>query len=175
MKSFFVIDVESIGLHGEGYAVAGGVYLENGSTQWEFKLACPPETCLGPDSDREWVRDNIPPIEVTHKTSRLMRDEFWKLWMKAKEAGSVMAAECLWPVEAGFVMDCVADDEESRRFEGPYPFYEISSVMAAAGMDPMATYDRTPSELPKHDPLADARQSARLLATALETVRTIPA
>ena len=30
---FFVIDVESVGLHGEGFAVAGGVYLRNGAAQ----------------------------------------------------------------------------------------------------------------------------------------------
>jgi hypothetical protein len=39
--------------------------------------------------------------------------------------------------------------------------------MLSAGMNPLATYDRTPSELPRHNPLADARQSARLLSEAL--------
>ena len=43
--------------------------------------------------------------------------------------------------------------------------------MLCAGMDPMATYDRLPAELPRHDPLADARQSARLLVEALRRSR----
>lgn len=169
MRSFFVIDVESIGLHGEAFAVAGGVYLENGAAQWEFRYACHRDMANGADSDREWVNANVPHIEVTHASPLQMRNAFWSAWEKAKAAKAEMAAECLWPVEAGFVQQCVRDDEDNRRFSGPYPFHEISSYMVAAGMDPMATYDRTPSEEPKHDPLADARQSARLLATALKT------
>ncbi len=167
MRSFFVFDVESIGLHGEGFAVAGGVYLENGAAQWEFKFACPTGECEGSENDRNWVKENIPVVEETHRSPKGIRDAFWQVWMKAKKEGAVMAAECLWPVEAGFVARSVYDDIENRRCDGPYPFLEISSVMLVAGMDPMATYDRTPSESPKHDPLADARQSARLLSEAL--------
>ena len=171
MKSFFVIDVESIGLHGEGFAVAGGVYLENGAAQWEFCFSCPLIEAEGDDSDREWVKENIPVIAVTHRSPKSMRDAFWGLWEKAKSEGASMAAECLWPVEAGFVARCIYDDIENRKWLGPYPFLEISSVMTAAGMDPMAVYGRTEAEKPKHDPLADARQSARLLSIALENTK----
>ena len=163
---FFVIDVESVGLHGEGFAVAGGVYLPNGAAQWEFRLACPIDECAGDDDDRKWVKENVPAMEETHRSPKAMRDEFWRQWMKAKAGGAVMAAECQWPVEAGFVKACIADDP-SRKWEGPYPLHEIASYLAAAGLDPMAKYDRTPSEMPMHDPLADARQSARLLSEAL--------
>ena len=46
---FFVFDVESVGLHGEGFAVAGGVYTATGGTLWEFWLACPVDgLCIGP-------------------------------------------------------------------------------------------------------------------------------
>lgn len=167
MKSYFVFDVESVGLHGEGFAVAGGVYLENGAAQWEFKYACPVDECEGAEDDRAWVKENVPALQECYRGPKNLRDAFWAVWMKAKSEGATMAAECLWPVEARFVAHCVYDDIDARKWEGPYPFLEISSVMLAAGMDPMATYDRTPSEMPKHDPLADARQSARLLAEAL--------
>lgn len=167
MKSFFVFDVESIGLHGEGFAVGGGVYLENGAAQWEFRFACPMVECAGSDEDRVWVRDNIPPIHETHRAPRPMRDAFWAKWEEAKKFGAVMAAECGWPVEANFLRACVADSPEQRKWNGPYPLHEIATVMLAAGLDPLAKYDRTPSELPVHDPMADARQSARLLAAAL--------
>lgn len=169
MRSFFVFDVESIGLHGEGFAVAGGVYLENGAVQWEFSEACPPEEAKGADSDRAWVKENCPRIEPTCNTPKQVRDAFWREWMKAKAYGAQMAAECQWPVEAGFVRACIADDA-SRTWDGPYPFHEIASFMAAADMDPMATYERTPSEQPPHSPLADARLSARLLAQAIRTI-----
>lgn len=166
VNAFFVFDVESVGLHGEGFAVAGGVYLD-GAAQWEFRLAVPIAECAGSDDDRQWVKDNIPTIEETHRSPKAMRDEFWQQWMKAKAGGAVMAANCAWPVEAGFLKACIADDS-SRKWEGPYPLHEIASFLIVAGFDPLAKYPRTPSELPIHDPLADARQSARMLATALQ-------
>lgn len=167
MKSFFVFDVESIGLHGEDFAVGGGLYLENGAAQWEFRFSCPRETAWGVSDDREWVKNNIPEIEITHSNPVALRTAFWEKWQQAKHQGAVMAAECAWPVEAGFLMSCIRDVPYGGR-TGPYPLHDIASMMLAAGMDPMATYEREPSELPKHDPLADARQSARLMVQALD-------
>ena len=164
-KLFFVFDVESLGLHGDGFAVGGGAYFDNGAALWEFRLVCP-AGIRGSSEDRQWVIENVPAMEVSHLSPRKMRDEFWGLWLRAKAQGAVAAAECGWPVEAKFLARCVADDS-SRKWEGPYPLHEIATYMAAAGMDPMAKYERAASELPVHDPLADARQSARLLALAL--------
>lgn len=169
MKHFFVFDVESVGLHGEGFAVAGGVYQRDGTALLEFCFACDPGDADGRQDDREWVKANVPSIEITNLEPHGVRDAFWKVWLDAKEKfpGIVMAGECLWPVEARFVCSCV-DDNSSRRWKGPYPFHEISSFMAAAGMDPMATYERRESEKPAHHPLKDARLSARLLVEALD-------
>lgn len=169
MKTFFVFDVESIGLHGEGFAVAGGVYLANGAAQWEFCFCCPPDKAEGLQSDRDWVNRNVPVMDITHRDTYGLRMAFWEAWEKAKAGGAEMAAECLWPVEARFLRDCITDDAQ-RLPSAPYPCHEIASVMLASGMDPMATYDRTPSELPRHNPLADARQSARLLSEALARI-----
>lgn len=169
MKSYFVFDVESIGLHGEGFAVAGGVYLENGAVQSEFAFACDTLCAMGPEEDRKWVNQNVPLLESTHRLLSAMRDAFWGEWINAKlrYPEIIMAAECAWPVEARFLAACVDDDPPSRKWTGPYPLHEIASFMAAAGMDPMATYERTPSEQPAHNPLTDARQSARLLSEAI--------
>jgi hypothetical protein len=167
-KPFFVFDVESIGLHGEGFAVAGGVYI-NGKAQEEFCFCCPPEKATGDDEDREWVKNNVPAIPVTHEDPSGVRKSFWFKWMDAKKKYPeiTMAGECIWPVEAGFVSACIRQDIVEFKWSGPYPFHEIASFMLSAGMDPMATYERTDSEMPAHEPLADARQSARLLAEAL--------
>jgi len=172
MKSYFVFDVESVGLHGEAFAVAGGVYLENGAAQWEFKYACPIDECRGTDEDRAWVKANVPALQECYRGPRQLRDAFWAMWMKAKNEGATMAADCLWPVEAGLVEACVRDEPVTRNWDGPYPFMEIASFLAAAGMDPLGKYERTPSELPVHDPLADARQSARMLSIALSKLST---
>lgn len=169
MRSFFVFDVESIGLHGEGFAVAGGVYLENGAVQWEFCFCCDPNQAEGLASDRDWVMRNVPVMEITHRSPYMVRRAFWHVWEKAKANGAQMAAECLWPVEARFIRDCIKEDAQ-REIATPYPFHEIASVMLASGMDPLAAYDRTPSEMPPHNPLTDARQSARLLSEALSKI-----
>lgn len=172
-KYFFVFDVESVGLHGEGFAVAGGVYLENGAVQYEFCYSCPLEAARGEVEDFQWVRANVPYFEPTHRTPVLVRNAFWESWKIAKNnyPGIVMVAECGWPVEARFLIKCVEDDPSRRNWEGPYPLQEVASFMFAAGMDPMATYPRTPSEAPAHHPLMDARLSARLLSEALTKIK----
>ena len=171
---FFVIDVESIGLHGEGFAVGGVLCTKTGyvwERDWEFRLACPPHAARGIDGsynhseDRLWVAENIPAVPYTHFTPEAVRSEFWSLWLKAKAEGAIMVADCGWPVEAGFLAQCIKD-APSRALEGPYPLHELASYLAAAGFDPLKTYDRLDDELPKHDPLCDARQSERLLAIA---------
>lgn len=93
--------------------------------------------------------------------------EFWNVWMTWKKDGALMFAECAWPVEAKFLAMCVGVNYPDSKWDGPYPLHDVASVMFAKDMDPMATYLREPNELPAHDPLADARQSARLLVTAL--------
>lgn len=168
--SFFVIDVESIGLHGQGYAVAGGIYGLDGSRSDEFCFSFPSRIAIGDQSDRDWVRSNVPEIAETHELPWEMYEDFWELWLAAKAKGAVMAADCLWPVEARFVNAVVDEKPEERKWEGPYPFVEISSYLAAAGMDPLGTYDRLEDELPKHDPLGDVRQSARLLVQAVNKI-----
>lgn len=168
---FFVFDVESIGLHGDAFAVAGGLYVPTYGTlqpEWEFRSAIPRDRAVGDESDRKWVDENVPEITETHSYALAMRMDFWTRWLEAKSRGAVMAAECLWPVEGRFVNACINDQPEARKWDGPYPFYEIAAIMLSAGMDPMATYDREESEKPAHEPLADVRQSVRLLSTALK-------
>lgn len=175
MKSFFIFDVESIGLHGEAFAVAGGVYLENGAAQYEFAFSCDPKDADGLDQDRDWVNKNVPMLPITHREPFGIREAFWSEWVKAKVKydNLQMAVECGWPVEANFLSACVAEGFGDRNWEGPYPLLEIASHMMAAGMDPMRNYPRTPSELPAHNPLSDARLSARLMAEAIQKTKQL--
>lgn len=174
-QKFFVFDVESGGLHGEGFAVAGGIYDRQGLALSEFAYHSEIPSCT--QEDWAWIvaNINIRPSSICFETRSLVRQEFWTRWQEAKEAhpGIIMAAECGWPVEARFLIACIEDDREARNWSGPYPLHEIASFMAAAGMDPMATYDRLPNELPSHDPLADSRLSVRLLVQALDRLDAI--
>lgn len=164
--AYFVFDVESIGLYGEGYAVGFVVIDKLGEEIWNGRFACDPSLASGDSDDRKWCSDNIPAIKINCESPEIVRLKFWKEWMCWKEKGAVMACDCGWPVEARFLIACVDADVEGRKWNGPYPMHEIASIMVANGIDPMADHPRNQNELPKHDPLADARQSARLLIEA---------
>lgn len=165
-----VFDVESIGLHGDGYAV-GYVVIQDGKEVESGMFACPASKANGADSDRLWVYENIPQIAPDSPDPLAVRENFWCRWMEWKAKGALLAADCAWPVEARFLAACVDASPDERRFSGPYPLVEISSVMMAVGQDPMKTHARRESEMPVHNPVADARQSARLLLEAIEVTK----
>lgn len=166
-KTFIVFDVESIGLHGEGFAVGWVVISSNGAVYEESYLACNPEMARGFEDSREWVKKNIPFMESTHDTPKAVRNAFWAVWELWKKNGAVLVADCCWPVEARFLAQCVDDDPRTREWGGPYPLHDLASVLLANGKDPLAITERLPNELPQHNPLADAKQSARILIAAL--------
>ena len=166
-RTFMVFDVESIGLHGEGFAVGYVVINSVGETLEEATIACDPDQADGKSENRKWVAENVPVMTATHHTPFDVREDFWSAWLRWKEQGAVLVADCCWPVEARFLAACVDDAKRLREWEGPYPLHDVASVLLALGRDPLATNERLPRELPAHHPLNDARQSARLLLEAL--------
>jgi hypothetical protein len=172
---FMVFDCESVGLHGETFAVGWVVVNPAGEEQDHGQLACDPINASGSKEGREWVAANVP-VSIYRYSGNSgpmwIRDEFWHAWTTWKERGAVLGADCPWPVEARFLIHCVQQDPDVREWGGPYPLIDVASVQLAAGFDPLATVDRLPDELPVHDPLADARQSARLLVEALKILES---
>lgn len=168
----FVFDVESIGLFGEGFAVAGGVYV-NGVAKEEFCFCCPAHSAQGDQAGREWVAANVPALGITHPRPIELRDAFWKEMQIARNRypGLIVAADCNWPVEANFLTACVRQDLVNRTWTGPYPFVDIDSILLAGGWDPATVEKRMDDELPVHHPLMDARHSARLLWVAIDEPR----
>lgn len=162
---WFIIDVESIGLHGEGFQVAWVVIDTSTDLRVaELKLWCHAESARGGVIGRNWVSSNVPAMRVARgycESPRVLRERFWGEWLEWKAQGAVMGADCPWPVEARFLIACVDEDPVMRAWEGPYPLIDIASVLAERGMDPLADHERREDE-PKHCPLGDARQSARL-------------
>lgn len=173
---FLIFDVEAIGIHGQAFAVAGGIYQARQCLEEFGPWAIERYSARGERPDREWVDANVPRIDATHGNARMLRDQFWGFWETAKVdyPGIVMAAECSWPVEARFLIECIADSPHARKWQGPYPLHDIASIMLAAGLDPMAKYPRLENELPEHHPLKDTRQSARLLFDAFDLLSAIP-
>jgi len=173
-KLFMVFDVESIGLHGEWFSVGWCIIDDAGKTIASAQYACDPSRAYGPDDGRQWASENIPVPNLGYNcpSPRAVRDEFWRAWEYAKNRGAVLVADCPWPVEAGFLCQCIRDDPD-RYWGGPYPFIDVASVRLAVGLDPLETCERNPEELPVHDPLCDAMQSARLLIEALAKHREL--
>jgi hypothetical protein len=168
---WMVFDCESIGLHGETFAVGYVVVRSEGEELESACWSCHVDYAEGPSEGYIWVGENVPDLDCTHDGPVDLRSAFWAVWLAWKDRGAVLCADCSWPVEARFLAACVDDDSSARQWEGPYPLYDLASLRLAAGKDPLATEDRLPHELPVHNPLADALQSARLLVETLSVLR----
>src|SRR3569833_2513776 len=118
MTMFMVFDEESVGLHGEGYAVGWVVIDEAGRAIASASYACDPDRADGSAAGREWVRENAPMPRMGYDCSapRWVRDEFWRACLYAKVQGALLAADCAWPVEARFLAQCVDDDPSAREW-----------------------------------------------------------
>jgi hypothetical protein len=165
---FMVFDVESIGLHGEGFAVAWVVVDREGKKLGEGCLSCDPSQCSGSDENRLWVSGNVPGLKITNPTKQHLRNAFWHEWRHWADQGAVLVADCAWPVEANFLSACVRLNHSEREWQGPYPLHDLASVLLALGDDSLAITERLPDELPAHHPLMDARQSARQLVSSFK-------
>lgn len=165
-KAIFSLDVESMGLYGEGFAV--GVSVRDPKTNQEidsFYAGCP----MAPDHPRrEWLEANVIPHlpKPDCETPRQVRDKFWDFYLRWRDI-SLIVADCATPVEANFFRMCVMDDLENRQWLGPYPLHELATAFLFAGMDPIGSYERMDDEQPAHNPLNDARQSGRLFVERL--------
>lgn len=164
---FMVFDVESIGLHGEGFAVAWVVVDRDGERLGEGCLSCDPAQCDGTDESRLWVKDNVPPLEVTSPTKQHLRNTFWREWGHWATQGAMLVTDYAWPVKTNFLSECVKLRSE-REWKGPYPLHDLASVLLAMGDDALYITERLPDELPARHPLMDARQSARQLVACLK-------
>lgn len=163
MKMIF--DVESNGLHGEGFAV-GWVILDCGETVSEGFASCPVKDPI------PWVQRNViwtlPP--PTHSCPKEIRNVFWEAWEGVRDQKGSLWADCGWPVESKFLQECIADDLLFRQWDGPYPLHEIATVFHVAGLDLLEDWERLEERLEgegSHNPLGNAKQSARLLASIL--------
>lgn len=167
---FFVFDVESVGLFGEGFAVGYVVMNDNGTFVEQGLASCPMDNAMGRHEDRQWCVDHIPLLNqrmaeinwVSFVKPREVRSWFWSMWQPWRHT-AYMAADCPWPVEMHFLASAIADAYAFRTDESPYPLIDVASVVLAKGGNPTETFDRHSGELPIHNPLCDARQSARIL------------
>lgn len=164
------LDVESVGLYGDAFAYGFVVCDEAGKILQEREAYCPFSTLILGLDDFEWVKENV--IVGGHKCSsyRELRDRFWKEYQGVhklalrEQSGAVeIWADCCFPVETSFLATCIRDELYTRKWQGPHPLFDIAPLLKyKLGKDPTQTLERKENELPAHNALNDARQSARL-------------
>jgi len=169
----FSFDVESMGLHGIGFAVGWAVFEVTHSAVGEHNVKEVDSGYLGFDhklleyrtneETLKWLNEHVFPVlpEPNCLTLTDVRRKFWDELQKWEAEGAIIIADCGWPVETNFMSQCMTLSGVPP-FDGPYPLHDVATMLLAAGMDPLGEYGRLENELPKHNPTADARQSARM-------------
>jgi hypothetical protein len=133
MKKVFSFDAETNGLWGKVFAIGALVYNQNGNEVTRF---------VGRLSDLEitdvWVRKNVLPklsgIPVTHKSYEAMLVDFAAFYM-AHKADADIVVHMGYIVEAKVLRD-MHDAGLIGDWDGPYPLFDISGNLQAAGADP---------------------------------------
>lgn len=180
-----MLDVESVGLHGD--ALAYGFVIEDGGRVVEEGFAIAnPDNCAGERQDFDWLRVNVfpwinamspvfpsaggaPAIQQDPTTGVLvtlcdgpaaLREAFWSVWERERVRGTQLWTDVCWPVEANFLSACVRA-RTSRKFQGPYPVMDAATLWETSHGGVVLM--RQPNELPEHHPLMDCRHSLRKL------------
>jgi hypothetical protein len=165
MTNILSFDVESNGLQGNAFAVAGVLIDNRRQILSQFVARCPINDAVDP-----WVAENVigpmASIADTHPGAPEMRRDFWQWYLDNKPKSELIVAANPYPVEARFLIDCQDDDMANRAFEHPFPFYDLSSMLYGAGVrtplarkayvaEAVATATGEP-----HNPLWDATATA---------------
>ncbi len=179
---YFSFDVESDGLFGKAFAVGWVIVNGKGEELEEGYLGCPAYLMSSEEADM-WVIQNVIPAlprqdpfpcgapwaNCDHDYAMLVR--FWEAWTEAKKdyPGIVMVTDCPFPVEAGFLLNAVKEYRPQIPMdESPYPIIDVATALVMLGEDPLEEYARRATELPKHNPVCDARQSVRIFIDCLK-------
>jgi hypothetical protein len=168
---YFILDVESIGLHGEGYAAAYAVFDLQGRELEANTFACDPTNAVGDASDRAWVAKNVPPISVNCRNPHDIQRNILQAWVVWQLKGAALCADCTWPVESNFLSAAIAgrieSDGEPAKWLGPYPVIDISTLRMVTMQSKRSLPERDLALHPEHHPMADVRYSAKVLFNAL--------
>ncbi|WP_033338891.1 hypothetical protein [Catenuloplanes japonicus] len=166
------IDAETNGLAGRAFAVAMTLSDPSGELD-TFVRRCG----IGEAVTNAWVADNVLPVitDIPVNCPGGYPQMLAQIGMQIEKWGGreiPLAAHVAWPVEARLLLDVYSHE---RVWEGPYPLYDVSSVLLAKGEPPLSVDDyltRHGLPLPDgspHHPLYDARAAERCLRHLLAT------
>lgn len=173
MNHLFV-DAETDGLYGPFLSVAALVTDGENRELCHFYGAVFPERA---EIRSPWVREHVLPslgqAELFFSGEADLTEAFWRFWLAHRET-CLCIADVGVPVEARLFSLCVSRDPQTREFLGPYPLLDLSTLLLARGLDPLADRGRLSGlALTPHDPLHDVRMAAAVWHR-LSRVRTPP-
>lgn len=159
------IDAESNGLRGRAFCVA--LTLSDHTGELDHAVyRCE----IGELRTDPWVEANVLPAiaDVPRNTPNypFLLAEVGKTIERWGGRNTALVAHVAWPVEARLLLDVYSGQ---RVWDGPYPLYDVSSVLLAKGHNPLSVDDyllvhriEAPPGNPHH-PLYDARAAERCL------------
>jgi len=133
---FLVLDVESIGLFGEGFAWASVLVDLEGNHIEEYWVRGDHKNARGAALDYAWITENVLPaldagpvlvqplaVSLVH-----MRNAFLCYFAKVVERfpGVVLVADCPFPVEANFLLTAFCENPDYKHLS-PYPLIDVAS------------------------------------------------
>lgn len=133
-RKLFFIDAETDGLHGSFIAVAIIVTDSECNEINRSYIGIKKENLVVNDP---WTRENVLPILGEYRemqTEQELLEEVWKIWRENSDA--YMVGDVIFPVEARLIQRCIDLNQEERKFQGPYPFIDLSNILFASGFDP---------------------------------------
>lgn len=161
----FSFDAETNGLWGQAFAIGALVYDEEGAEIARF-VGRLPDT----EVTDGWVRENVLPkitdIPVTHNDYAALLADFAKFYLANKEGADVV-------VHMGYIVETkvlrdMHDGGLIGDWDGPYPMFDVSGNLQAAGKDPtsvdkfVAEHNLSVGEFAggTHNPLYDSAVAA---------------
>ena len=86
---YFSVDVESVGLHGNPFAIAYVIFKEGGSIVDKCLEYCPLDLTDSLKTDFEWIKENVLPhfkdINYTCDNTKSLYENFWSSWISSKK------------------------------------------------------------------------------------------
>jgi len=172
---FMVLDVESNGLYGQPFCI-GAVMMNWGGrvmTKTQFMR------CEIDEVEDEWVLEHVIPrikhINVTYDNLDELCTHFiewYQFWSGDRKVPIYVDAG--FPVDYAFLYHVgKVANRDGINWESPYPVYDISSILAAKGVDPDINREEYASPMiglasgRKRDPVWDAELSGLCLIRAL--------
>lgn len=157
-------DIESNGLHGQAFAIGAVVVDIKGKVLDQFTGRTKIVGQVDP-----WVEKNVVPVigdmSITQRTSKDLREDFWRWFQRALEMADYVVVSNGYPVEYRFLLECQEQNLTERYWQHPFPILDLTSLMLRIEPDGSRRKERILSimeqgNFSRHHPYDDALVTA---------------